>query len=873
MQTLFVLSRHKSVGFGSVLRAADFGVALRAGERKWRRVATSGRRANPTNHARCLSITHEKCEDKTQDSSNIARRTVTRHIQLGPPPSSPLMAGRYYMVPTAARSRSRSSHASAEATLTTRPSTTAFTLQDLERRAGEDIMTDYASLIPESDDSIATHNRSLLESKRDANHTAWLARGGEVMQRLRWQRRKWADEDASGDGSVGDGGDVSGLDTSDKDADGDGDGNVGGGDAAAAAAVERKDAAVPTPSFATPSPAADPSFASQFDSLTHAVPSAFRFDEHPDEMRLYWENGRKADENALVRPVPCGVLHGGRGVDGKLKGEVAVADEFGARPSKRQKLNEHLQEQYAQSSETSQASPDKRQKLMKHPQQEHTPSSNTAKASSEKGQKFHQGSQQHTQPSQTSQASPDKRQKLNDRSQSSQWANASSDNPSMLSLCISIYSRPLARSTRESRQRTAAEQRVRVGQQQQQRARDDGGGGEEDIDGLLTNTESDGLETDGAVDSQRSSTAQPLFEPRFSLHETASHGGDNSEPPRPTQRIVLRGDATLEDLRRGLYCRCDDLPEARGGDGGVYGQDDAVDTDRVTSCHRRNAIALTGRKISSSSSSPPSVIIIGDQLFCDTDDDGNDTSGSLPATASRIASRWPTTLTCNHTPFRDTRLSSLTIATTTLHLRTPYYLLHAGFCEHLWTIDAVRVDADAHASSPSPVSSTTYLATHALQHPLSTFARQKASDTHYPLGTCRVCEKYNARYVAVERGQLAFFKEYVTPLCPACAGLAVGLHPNKKPARKQAKAKAKKPRSGATVKSVGGGGNGGGGGGGGDGGGQDDEDEAVTTSAATTLLASIAASTADRSDGRVWKRVVENSQGQGRGFAIVPLLD
>lgn len=363
-----------------------------------------------------------------------------------------------------------------------------------------------------------------------------------------------------------------------------------------------------------------------------------------------------------------------------------------------------------------------------------------------------------------------------------------------LVLTISLYSRPLKRSTRQSRQKAAAEQR------------------------LADHHESRRVDEETSEDdSQMGAPQEPLFETHLGLPSADDH---IDVLPRPTQVIELRSDHTLADLSRAFYCRLNDLPE-RHPDQGHKDEADII-------AHR-----FTGRKRSDNGV----VILIEDELFCQKDS---------PTAQEHLSSKH---FTPNHTPLHAVPFTALT----QLHLNKPYSYVHQGICQHIFTIDQVRLPA---TSQSHDAALTTYLSTQALQHPVSIFAKTKASDTYYPLATCTVCDKYTAKYVIVGGGRaVPALKEQVSPLCPSCLSMFAGIHPPKKVARKQNKSKRLGAKEGEH--SV-----------------QDEAADAgnVEEDDAGDSTGGVAHSQADRTNDSVWQAVAKRLDSE-EGWTIVPLLD
>lgn len=472
------------------------------------------------------------------------------------------------------------------ASLTTRPSG-AFSLAGMQDKIGKNC----GSIPSACETDVVERNRALLQNLREETRREWQEPSDDVHQRARWQKRQWAS------------------------------GSSASASASASAALDN-----------------DTDATGKWQQLNHAVPPAFRFQDHDEVMPLYWSEGSLADKNALAKATPSRML----------SNPTSVQIEPAERPAKRQRQDKQCEATSA----------------VEHP-----------------------------------------------------IITGAAAVP--LVLTISIYSRRLKRSTRASRQRLAAEQRLL---EHQDSKREDEQEGE-----------------DAPV------IHEPLFEPGFGL--CATNGGEEHDiEPAPTQVLEISSDQTLADLCNAIYCRIGHLPER--------------DVDQRH---------FTGRKIPESDR----AVLIEDVLY------SRSRSTPLPQNA-----------TYNQTPLDQMTLSTLP----KLHLHKPYHYLHHGICEHLWTIDEVRV-------SSSQTALTTYLATYALQHPLSILARTKASDTHYPLATCFICDRYSAKYLVVGGASgdddsplsLPALKEQVTPMCPSCLLVFAGEMPDKKPQRrKQVKTRARK---------------------------------------------------------------------------------
>ncbi|CAO1631829.1 unnamed protein product [Sympodiomycopsis kandeliae] len=379
---------------------------------------------------------------------------------------------------------------------------------------------------------------------------------------------------------------------------------------------------------------------------------------------------------------------------------------------------------------------------------------------------------------------------------------ATENDPSRIILRISFYSRQLKRSTRLTRLRAAAEKRTSEHKNQ-------------DID------------NDGSEKARQ----EALFEPFFG----ASQGEEQSDQ-RPDQKIDIAATDTLDGLRRAMICRCDDLPAT--DDNGRY----------------------TGRKRNDEGTeAKDTVVIVENEIFHSPDHAS--ISDSIMA---RYNQQHQTTLTQRSSSLNAIKLIDLP----PIQTNKAYYMLHQDICEHIWVIDEIVLATSLPSSDTLP--STTYLSTHALQHPLSIFARTKHSDTHYPVSICTLCNRYTAKYIILSHHNLqahqipepedlvllASLKEDVSPVCPNCLSLWIGVMPSVRSTRKQAKRKKKKADDP-----------------------EDDEEEGKTQEDAQNWIQNVASQNADRSEDTLWLKVKDKLQkideyfkGESR-WTVVPILD
>ena len=176
------------------------------------------------------------------------------------------------------------------------------------------------------------------------------------------------------------------------------------------------------------------------------------------------------------------------------------------------------------------------------------------------------------------------------------------------------------------------------------------------------------------------------------------------------EKVEVRSDGTLQDLRNAFLCRMDDLPEAEAAEGRLP--------------------QYTGRKRQTDS-----CFLIEGVLYSER------SSGSAGSYAAMLET--PLSVQAAPSKMADVGLDSLSLCTGKL-----YWYLHQGSCEHLWTVTTMRVcDGTRIAAAMYPLA--TYYAYGATLRPVIKWARPKSNTEAQTLGKCDICKAGQASLVVV----------------------------------------------------------------------------------------------------------------------------
>ncbi|PWN20642.1 hypothetical protein BCV69DRAFT_194864 [Microstroma glucosiphilum] len=304
-----------------------------------------------------------------------------------------------------------------------------------------------------------------------------------------------------------------------------------------------------------------------------------------------------------------------------------------------------------------------------------------------------------------------------------------------LILTISVYSRHVLRSTRQSRARAAAEKRYDEFQQEQNSK----------FNNLHHASSTPG---DLSESEMRPETMEKnLFLPKFGTFRD-----EKQADPRPSQRLEMHSDQTLLDLCEGIICRMDDLPERDEDIETNLTQADA-DAAKPRGIDAKDRTRYTGKKRVAEK-----VVLVESYLA------GRPDSSLLEHVHQQLTSQSDT----------DEQMEKVGLASVTmgdlfgkLCLHKPYWYCHQGICEHFFTIDEIRLPDPK--SDPPPISPaqeqseapfaaqeqvyrhpmTTYLMAAQLSRPTATIARLRGAQETYSLGYCTICDKLTAKFAVV----------------------------------------------------------------------------------------------------------------------------
>jgi hypothetical protein len=177
------------------------------------------------------------------------------------------------------------------------------------------------------------------------------------------------------------------------------------------------------------------------------------------------------------------------------------------------------------------------------------------------------------------------------------------------------------------------------------------------------------------------------------------------------QKLLLRSDATLQDLRDSFICRMDDLP--------AFCED-----ERSTEFRRPT---YTGRKRVTDS-----VMLIEGQLYDERPDCGDSYAtplGDVLRATERVGNVAETK------KMADSRIDSIV-----LHFGKLYWFIHQGSCEHGWCVSSARVPRTNEAMVQLPSASiTTYLQYGYMIRPLVKWSRPGNRVESYSLHQCDIC--------------------------------------------------------------------------------------------------------------------------------------
>lgn len=221
------------------------------------------------------------------------------------------------------------------------------------------------------------------------------------------------------------------------------------------------------------------------------------------------------------------------------------------------------------------------------------------------------------------------------------------------------------------------------------------------------------------------------------------------------QKIEIRSDATLKDLRDGLYCRMDDVLESANGaeEFKVWNKQVAMGdlSSAAPQVHQ-----YTGQKRKTDS-----CILIEDELYSEYS--GEDAYAPLLSThfSKPNEDGAPPRAKASEKKMEDVTIDSLDLRTGKF-----YWLLHQGSCEHVWAIESVRLAGEEDRKRPSSECVTTFLRNGSAVNPIVRWSRPVKREDVFSFGLCQVCDKRSSDMIVAGGERFRPLKERET-----CKGL------------------------------------------------------------------------------------------------------
>lgn len=197
-----------------------------------------------------------------------------------------------------------------------------------------------------------------------------------------------------------------------------------------------------------------------------------------------------------------------------------------------------------------------------------------------------------------------------------------------------------------------------------------------------------------------------------------------------TQRILIRSDATLKDLRDGFYCRMDEIPES------VDEEEKFKIWKKQVALGDLSSAAPQKHQYTGQKRKTDSCFLIEDILYS--------ANSNEAAYASLLSAHFskpnedgaPPRAIASERSMTEVTIDSLELCTGKM-----YWFLHQGSCEHLWTIDSVRLARDEESKRPSSETLTTFLRNGSLISPIVRWSRPVKREESFSIGLCHFCER------------------------------------------------------------------------------------------------------------------------------------
>jgi len=151
------------------------------------------------------------------------------------------------------------------------------------------------------------------------------------------------------------------------------------------------------------------------------------------------------------------------------------------------------------------------------------------------------------------------------------------------------------------------------------------------------------------------------------------------------QKLECSSEHTLKELTDEFVCRNADIPEAVD-----YKPNSCVPVTHWTSSDDAGFTGLTSyTKYSPNPLATDKCVLIDDCLYGLVDPESN--AGLSSYVKALLSHTFPSRSSLSHVKYGGATLDSVKLSSlNNLALHQPYWLLHVGDCEHLWTIDAIR---------------------------------------------------------------------------------------------------------------------------------------------------------------------------------------
>ncbi|PWN35069.1 uncharacterized protein FA14DRAFT_160389 [Meira miltonrushii] len=224
---------------------------------------------------------------------------------------------------------------------------------------------------------------------------------------------------------------------------------------------------------------------------------------------------------------------------------------------------------------------------------------------------------------------------------------------------------------------------------------------------------------------------------RFEIPERTKRGPQSMfgrsgpyESLQLAQKIEIRSDATLKDLRDGFYCRMDDIPESVNESEKFKAWNKQVAVGDLSSAAPQMH-QYTGQKRRTDS-----CFLIEDVLYSEYA--GQDAYALLLSThfSKPNEDGAPPRASASGQRMEDVKMDSLELCTGKL-----YWLLHQGSCEHVWVIDVMRLAREEECKRPNSESVTTFLRNDSAVNPIVRWSRPVKREEAFLFGPCQICDK------------------------------------------------------------------------------------------------------------------------------------